>query len=77
MTLKVNVNDHYFQYQSRESEDAYLIQIWLIIAQIHYKLSQRQAECPRILSKIGQTGLEGQGQWPSFSFPAEYHRIHV
>ena len=26
--LKVKVNDLYFQYQLRESQDAYLVQIW-------------------------------------------------
>ena len=28
MTLKVKVNDPYFQYQPRVSHDAYLVQIW-------------------------------------------------
>ena len=28
MTLKVKVNDHYFQYQPRVSQDACLEQIW-------------------------------------------------
>ena len=28
MTLKVKVNDPYFQYQTRVSQDAYLVQIW-------------------------------------------------
>ena len=28
MTLKVKVNDPHFQYQLRESQDAYLVQIW-------------------------------------------------
>ena len=28
MTLKVKVNDPHFQYQQRESQDSYLVQIW-------------------------------------------------
>ena len=40
-------------------------------SQIHYKLSRRQAKFPRILSQNGQNDLEGQGQWPPFSIPAE------
>ena len=28
MTLKVMVNDPHFQYQLRETQDAYLVQIW-------------------------------------------------
>ena len=28
MTLKVKVNDLHFQYQLRESQDVYLVQIW-------------------------------------------------
>ena len=38
------------------------------VAPIHYKLSHRYTKFPRILS---QNGLEGQGQWPPFSLPAE------
>ena len=37
MTLRVKVNDSHFQYQLRESQDAYLVQIWVILAQMHYK----------------------------------------
>ena len=47
--------------------DAYLV----ILAQIHYKLSWRQAKFPRILSQNGQNDLEGQGQWSLFSIPAD------
>ena len=47
--------------------DAYLV----ILAQIHYKLSWRQAKFPRILSQNGQNDLESQGQWSLFSIPAE------
>ena len=43
----------------------------MILAQIHYKLSQRQANFPRILRQNGQNELEGQGQWPPFLIPAE------
>ena len=42
----------------------------VILAQIHYKLC-RQAKFPRILSQNDQNDLDGQGQWPSFSIPAE------
>ena len=31
MTLKIKVNDPYFQYQLRESQDAYLVQIWRLL----------------------------------------------
>ena len=40
----------------------------MIPAQIHYKLSCRQAKFPSISS---QNDLEGQGQRPPFSIPAE------
>ena len=43
----------------------------VILAQICEDLSHRQAEFPRILRQNGQNDLEGQGQWPSFSIPAE------
>ena len=46
---------------------AYLV----ILAQICEELSHRQAEFPRILSQNGQNDLEGEGQWPPFSIPAE------
>ena len=42
----------------------------VILAQIHYKLSCRQAKFPRIPSQNGQNVLEGQGQWPPFSILA-------
>ena len=51
--------------------------IWcnlVILAQIHYKLSWRQAKFPRILSQNGQNGqndLEGQCKWPPCSIPSE------
>ena len=35
------------------------------------ELSHRQDEFPRILCQNGQNDLEGQGQWPPFSIPAE------
>ena len=37
----------------------------------HYKLTQRQAKLPSILSQNGQNDFKGQGQWPPFSIPAE------
>ena len=43
----------------------------VILAQIHYKLSNGEAKFPRILSQNGQNDLEGQGQWPPFSVSAE------
>ena len=43
----------------------------VILAQICDELWRGQAEFPRILSKNGQNNLEGQGQWPLFSIPAE------
>ena len=43
----------------------------VILAQIHYKLSCRQAKFPRFLCQNGQNDLEGQIQWPPFSTPAE------
>ena len=43
----------------------------VILAQIHHKLSQWQAKFPRILRQNGQNYLEGQGQWPPFSIPAQ------
>ena len=43
----------------------------MILAQIHFKLSRGQAKFPKIYSQNGQNDLEGQGQWPPFSIPAE------
>ena len=43
----------------------------VILAQICDELSRVQAEFPTILSQNGQNDLEGQGQWPPFSIPAE------
>ena len=37
----------FFHYQSKESQDAYMVQIWWLI---HYKLPCGQVEFPRILS---------------------------
>ena len=42
-----------------------------ILAQISDELSCGQAEFPTILRQNGQNDLEGQGQWPPFSIPAE------
>ena len=43
----------------------------VIPSQICDELLCRQAKFPRILSQDGQNYLEGQGQWPQFSIPAE------
>ena len=43
----------------------------VILTQIHQKLLSGQPKIPRILSQNGQNDLEGQGQWPPFSIPAE------
>ena len=43
----------------------------MILAEIHYKLSCKQAKYTRILSQNGQNDLEGQGKWPLFSIPAK------
>ena len=43
----------------------------VILAQICDELSCGQAEFPRIMSQNGQNDIEGQGQWPPFSIPAE------
>ena len=43
----------------------------VILAQICDELSWGQAEFPKILSQNGQNDLEGQGQLPPFSIPAE------
>ena len=43
----------------------------VILAHIYDELSRGQAKFPRILSQNGQTDLEGQGQWPQYSIPAE------
>ena len=43
----------------------------VILAQICDELLRGQAEFPRILTQNGQNDLEGYGQWPPFSIPAE------
>ena len=62
MTLKFKGNDPHFQYQLRESQDAYFGANLVIIAFIHYKLSNRQAKFPTIPSQNCHNDLEGQGQ---------------
>ena len=69
MTLKVKICEPRIQYLSRESRDAYLMQICL--AQIHCKLLRGQDNFPSVLSQNWQNDLEGQHQWPLFSIPAE------
>ena len=43
----------------------------VILAQIFDDLSHGPPEFPRIQSQNGQNDIEGQGQWPFFSKPAE------
>ena len=43
----------------------------MILVHINYQLSYGQAKFLRILSQNCQNDLEGQGQWPPFSIPAE------
>ena len=43
----------------------------VILAQIYYKLSCKQAKFTRILHQNGQNDLEDQGEWPLYSIPAE------
>ena len=43
-TLKVKVQDPFFQYQLRVAQDACLVQIWLIPAHIYQELSCRQTD---------------------------------
>ena len=43
----------------------------VILAQICDELWRGQSEFPGILSQNGKNDLEGQGQWPLFSIPAE------
>ena len=43
----------------------------VIPSQICDELLCEQAKFPRILSQNGQNDLEGHGQWPLFSIPAE------
>ena len=43
----------------------------VIVAEIYDELSRGQTKFPRILNQNGRNGLEGQGQWPSFSIPDE------
>ena len=43
----------------------------VLLAQICDKLSCRKAKFPRILSQNGKNDLEGQGQWPPLSIPAD------
>ena len=43
----------------------------VILAQIHYKLSCRQATFPKIPRQNDRNDLKGQGQWPTFPIPVE------
>ena len=43
----------------------------VILAQIYDELLHGQAKFPRIPSQNGRNDLEGRGQWPPFSIPAE------
>ena len=71
MTLKVKVNDFHFQYQPKVSHGCMFGANLVILAQICDELWREQAEFARILSQNCQNNLEGQGQWPVFSIPAE------
>ena len=66
MTLKVKVSDSRIQYQSRKSQDAYLVNSSSNPLQVIAR--------PNFLEfwiKIAQNDPEGQGKWPLFSIPAE------
>ena len=71
MALKVKVNASHFQYQTARIPRCIFGANLVILAQIHQKLLRGQAEILRILSQNGQNDLEGQGQWPPLSIPAE------
>ena len=62
MTLKVKVNEIYFQYQPKVSQDAYLGANSVIPAQICEGLLRGQAEFPRILSQNDKNDPEDQSQ---------------
>ena len=56
MTLKVNYP--HFQYKLRGSQDEYLFANFVILAQIHHKVSWRQAEFPWILRQMAKMTLK-------------------
>ena len=64
LTLKVKVQDPHFQYQLRESQNAYLV----ILAQIHYKLSLGQAKFPRFYMKVAKMTLKVKVNNPHFQY---------
>ena len=51
--------------------------LMIILNELCDELSHRQPEFPRILSQNDLNDIEGQGQWPQISLPAEYHSMHV
>ena len=74
MTLKVKVNDPRIQYQSRESQDPYL----LILGQIHHKLLRGQAKFPRTLeSKWPKWHWRSRSTSPIFNISGEYRMMRV
>ena len=71
MTLKVKVNDPYFQYQPRESQGACLVQIWLFIAQIHDKLPHGQPHVLEFWVKLAKLVLTVKVNDPHIHFQQE------
>ena len=64
MTLKVKVNYPHFQYQLRESQDAYLVQICWFELKSTTSHWMENLNFLKILCQNDQNDLEGQGQWP-------------
>ena len=67
MTLKVKFNYSHFQYQLRESQDAYLV----IPAQIHYKKKKKKK------SKWPKWCWRSRSMTSIFNTSGEYPRMHV
>ena len=77
MTLKVKVNDPHFQYRLRESQDAYMVQIWWFELK---SITSYRTNKPNF--------LDSQSKWPKwpwrsrlmtsiFNTSQEYPKIHV
>ena len=75
MILKVKVNDTQFQYQLRESQDAYFGAYFSASGSDSFQVIPRTSQIYKILCQNGQNYIEGQS--PIFNSVWEYPMIHV
>ena len=71
LAWKVKVNDLHLHYRSRVSQDACLVSIWCFSSKSMTRFCADKSNCLEFWIKMAKMNLEGRGQWPTFSTPAE------